>query len=387
MSVSPRPRIVPDALGAGSASSTIPPGLDIAVAWAIRLVVLGVSVYMLFQALAFFSLVTIPVGVGILLAALLEPMVRLLQRLCLPRLVATIVSLVVSVLALGGVFTLVGIQAMTDAPKLVAQTMTGVRQLLDWLAVSPLHVSSDLGSYVTQVQAWLQGQASSLATSAAGIGAYVGNLFGGTLTAVMAAFFFLADGDRIAEGIGAWLIPDGPEARIFASARKGWASLVSYMRATLIVCFASALFVAIAAVVLGVPMAMALFALTFLAFFVPIIGPAVAGVVAVVLALVSNGWVGALLMLAAYAGINVLTVNILQPILMGKAVPLHPLITMLGLTAGGVVAGVTGIVLAIPIMAFFAAFANAMRWPDSVPDDPGPPEDTSEAGEVTPARS
>lgn len=350
------------------ADAGIPIELSVATGWAVRLLVVGVFVVALFQVLAYFAAVTVPLAIGLLLAALLQPLVIGLRRTHMSSLGAAAVALAFTVLLLTGVLTLVGTQATLEAPNLVNQTIIGLQQVTDWLAVGPLHVSTDqLNEYLAQTQQWLQSQTSALAGMAAGVGASVGSFLAGMVIALLAAFFFLASGSAMWSGAVPWLVPSRYALRITLAARQGWASLVSYMQATLIVSFSTALLIAVSAWVLAVPMPVALFALTFVAAFVPIVGALLAGLVAVALALVSHGWASALIMLGAVVVVNVLEANVVAPLLMSRAASLHPLAIMVGLTAGATVAGILGALLAIPVLAFAAAFARAYRYPSERP--------------------
>lgn len=137
-------------------------------------------------------------------------------------------------------------------------------------------------------------------------------------------------------------------------------SLVAYMRAQVLVALVDALGILAGALVLGLPMPLALFALTFVTAFVPVVGAVLAGTVACALALVTHGPVTALIML----GITVLVMeaegHFLQPILLGRAVALHPLVVLVGLVVGSTLAGILGALLAIPVLAFFVAFVRGL---------------------------
>ena len=160
-------------------------------------------------------------------------------------------------------------------------------------------------------------------------------------------------------------MPRQYRASVDHAALRGWTSLVAYMRSAVIVAAVDAAGVALAALLLQVPLVAALFALTFFLSFIPIVGATVAGAVAVVLALVSHGWVQALIMLGAVILVMQLESTFLQPLVMGKAVDLHPLAVLLGITAGAIVSGILGALLAIPVLAFGVAFLRALRNPES----------------------
>ncbi len=365
------------------ADTGIPVELSVATGWAVRLLVMGAFVLALFWAISYFALVTVPVAIALLLAALLLPLVQALERAHVSRLVASAIALVFTILLLGGVLALVGSQAVEQWPSLVTQTIGGLNQAADWLATGPLHLSTEqLQEYLAQVQSWLQSQVAVLAGMAAGLGASVGTFLAGLVTVLLATFFFLAGGREMWRGVGGWLVPVRYAARITSAARRGWTSLVAYMQATLIVSFSTALLIALAAWVLGVPMPVALFALTFVAAFIPIVGALLAGLVAVALALVSHGWGTALIMLIAVIVVNVLEGNVLAPLLASRAASLHPLAIMLGLTAGATVGGILGALFSIPLLAFGAAFARAYRFPHGRPSAPAAEAERADPGDA-----
>ena len=355
--------------------SAVPDGLRDAAGWAWRLLLLAGFVIGLFRALAYFSAVAVPIAVAFLLAALLTPAVGQLRRWGVGPILSAAIALVGMVLLLAALLTAVGVQAASEAPELVNQTTTGLQRVMDWLASGPLHISADqVNAYIAQGRTWLQSQGSQLATWAGSVGSSVGNFLAGLVTALMASFFFAATGSSMWASTAKWLLPEHAREPITRAARKGWNSLVQYMRATVIVCLVDATGIALVAFFLGVPMPFALFALTFIASFIPIVGAVLAGVVAAVLALVTNGPGAALIMVAGVVVVNQVEGNILQPFLLGRAVSLHPLATLLGLTAGATISGVLGALLSIPVMAFLAAFVKAMRYPEQVPDEREPRE-------------
>lgn len=342
----------------------IPRGLTVAAGYAWRLLLLGVVVVALFQALSFFSQITVPVGIAILLAAMLDPLTTLLVRLKLPAVLAAIVSLLVLVLIVVGLLSFVGTQVAGEGSELIEQSREGFQALVAWLATLPFGIDdARLNEWIAQGTAWLQTQASVLAGAAASFGAAFGSFFAGLATALVATFFFAYQGRRIFAGSVEVLVPRQHRASVDHAALRGWTSLVAYMRSAVIVAAVDAAGVALAAFLLQVPLVAALFALTFFLSFIPIVGATIAGAVAVALALVTHGWVSALLMLGAVILVMQLESTFLQPLVMGKAVDLHPLAVLLGITAGAIISGILGALIAIPVLAFGVAFIRALRAP------------------------
>lgn len=350
----------------------IPRGLTIAAGYAWRLVLLGVGVVALYYVLSYFSQLTVPLGIAILLTAMLYPLTTLLRRWGWPPALAAVVALLALVLVVAGLLGFVGTQVAAEWPELIEQSREGFQALVAWLGTLPFGIDdARLNDWIAQGTAWLQTQASTLAGAAATFGAAFGSFFAGLATALVATFFFAYQGRRIFAGSVEVLVPRHYRASVDGAALRGWTSLVAYMRSAVIVAAVDAAGVALAALLLQVPLVAALFALTFFLSFIPIVGATVAGAVAVVLALVTHGWVNALIMLGAVVLVMQLESTFLQPLVMGKAVDLHPLAVLLGITAGAIVSGILGALIAIPVLAFGVAFVRALRVPAPAVE-PGP---------------
>jgi predicted PurR-regulated permease PerM len=183
--------------------------------------------------------------------------------------------------------------------------------------------------------------------------------------------FFLHDAGRIWRFV-LRLVPLHQRDEVDLAGRRGFASLVGYTRATAVVAVVDALGIAIGLWILEVPLVVPLAAVVFLGAFVPVVGAVLSGAVAVAVALVANGYVEALIVLAIVIAVVQLESHVLQPILMGRAVQLHPLAVVLGVAAGVVVAGITGALLAVPLIAVLAAAVRSLAHPDH-PSDSGVP--------------
>jgi predicted PurR-regulated permease PerM len=217
----------------------------------------------------------------------------------------------------------------------------------------------DSSTWVNRITEFLRASGSSIATYAAEFGAQVGHFFAGLALAIFALFYFIFDG----RGIWAFLLRFFPRTgrdRVDQAAIKGWRSLSSYVRATILVALSDSIGVLIVALILGVPVAPALAALVFIGAFVPIVGALVSGSVAVLVALVALGWVQALIMLGGVILVMQLEGHVLQPFLLGRAVKLHPLAVLMAIAIGIVVGGIVGALLAVPILAFTKSFVLSL---------------------------
>lgn len=336
----------------------VPWGLDLAAAWAWRLIVIGIATYVLFRGLQFFAELTIPVVVALLITALVSPVVDLLERTHIRRGLGSFLVVLGILLLVAAMLALAGQQVAGGANDLAGQVSSGLGDLKDWMKTGPLHLSDNqISDYIQKAQDKLAQQAKSgeVLSQATHLGSALGHILAGLFLVLFSTYFFLADGDRI----WAWVVRLAPRAarsRVDSSGRVAWISLTQFVRATVIVAITDAAGVMIAASILRVQFVFAIGVLVFLGAFVPIVGAFVAGTVAVLVAFVDHGLVVALLMLGAVVLVQQIESHVLQPFLMGRFVSIHPLGIIVAIAAGILVAGVAGALVAVP----FAAAANAV---------------------------
>ncbi|WP_428963358.1 AI-2E family transporter [Micromonospora fluostatini] len=349
----------------------VPHALRIAAAWSWRLIVVGVVFWALIRVVGQVRIVVIPLAVSLLFAALLAPAVGWLLRLRLPRSAATAVVLVGGLAAVVATLTLVVSEFIKGVPELSANATEGVRQIQDWLRNGPLHLSdTQLNRYIDEGTRWINENTSSLTSGALSTAATVAELLTGMLLVVFATFFFLRDGNRIWRFL-VRLLPVAARWKVDDAGRASWETLGAYVRATVLVAFIDAVGIGIFLVAFDVPFAFPLIALVFLGAFIPIVGATLSGAVAALVALVDSGLVTALIILAAVIGVQQVEGNILQPLIMGRAVAIHPLAVVIGVAAGVVLAGITGAVIAVPLIAVINTAVRrlaARRVPDTPPD-------------------
>jgi predicted PurR-regulated permease PerM len=347
----------------------IPIGVRRAAAWSWRLLLIGA---MLAGAIWLFLQVTtiaVPVLVAILLAAVLTPVVKLLDNhTFLGRGAASAITLVGLVVVVVGMFTLAGRQLVAQFSDISEQAVSGFQTLLDWVK-DTFRIEGDfLTDATNEVLSQIQENADSLVSGAVTTASIVGNVVTGILIALFTLFFLLASGPTVWR----WcvrLLP--PDARVPAHEgfRRGWRALSAYMRTQILVAAVDATGIAIGMVCLGLgKYAVPIWLLVFLFSFIPMIGAIVSGAIAILITLVLQGWLFALIMLAVVLGVQQLEGNILQPVLMGKAVELHPLAVFLGVASGTVVAGIGGALFAIPLLAFVNATMLYLTGRDPAPE-------------------
>ncbi len=346
------------------AAGSVPVGIRIAAAWIWRLLLIGVAIVAIGYVMQYFSGLTIPLAVAVLLAALLTPPKAWLVRRGMPKALASALTLVVGLLLVLGVFTAIIAQIVSQGPTLASSTQAGVLQLIDWLSegpfqLAPEQVQTGWNDVTRQIPQKLQDWSGQIAGVAAGLGSSVVAFFAGTFTALFALFFFLYNG-RVLWSATLRVVPARARAAIDRGVTIGWKSLMDYVRTIIVVAAVDALGVLIGALVLQIPLAGAIAALTFVGAFVPIVGAFVAGAIGVLIALVAKGWVAALILLGVVVLVQQIEGNVLQPFLMGKAVSLHPLAILLGISLGVTLGGIAGAVVAVPILAFLKSSIESL---------------------------
>ncbi|OUM40912.1 AI-2E family transporter [Arthrobacter sedimenti] len=331
--------------------SDVPFALRVAASWSWRLglvvVVGGVLIYLLSQV----SLLVIPLMIAGLLAALLLPLKNALRRRGAPNGLAVAVTLVGFFGLITAALLLVGSQLALGLSSLWAEARAGMQQMLDWLAQGPLQLTAtQIDQYLQDIGDALQNNSASILNGALSFGTTAGHVGAGTLLTVFALIFFLLDGGRIWRFV-VGLAPLPARAALDGAGRRGWMSMASYVRVQMLVAAVDAIGIGVGAAVIGVPLALPLGVLVFIGSFIPIVGALATGSVAVLLALVANGWVNALVMLAIVLLVQQLEGHVLQPLIMGPAVALHPLAVVLAVAGGTLLAGIPGALFSVPILA------------------------------------
>jgi putative heme transporter len=353
--------------------ATVPRGLQVAAAWSWRVILVVVLLSGIAWLVRYLSEVFIPIAVAILLTALMLPVADALKkgRWGLPRAAATAITVIGAVALIVGALILIGGQIAGQGSELSNNVVNGFNKLSDWLnngpltewlRNGPLHINAawlDSSTWVTRITDFLRESGSTIATYAAEFGAQVGHFLAGFALALFALFYFIYDG----RGIFSFLLKFFPRTsrdRVDQAAIRGWRSLSSYVRATILVALVDSIGVLIVALILGVPVAPALAALVFIGAFIPIVGALVSGSVAVLVALVALGWVQALIMLGGVILVMQIEGHVLQPFLLGRAVKLHPLAVLISIAIGIIVGGIVGALLAVPLLAFTKSFVLSL---------------------------
>jgi putative heme transporter len=343
-----------------------PPGQLIdAAAWMWRALVIVAGGWVLLEAAKRLYLVTLPFAAGILLAALASPLVAFLRRRRLPRTLAVLAAALAGLVTVGGVGVWVVVQIIGQAPSLLGSA----EDALSELPISNRQVSTVRDSIINA----LHQQAQHLAGPALTGLVTVFEVIAGVLIAVFVSLYLLARGDVVWR----WTVTLLPRRVRPGATRMGpsvWRTLGGWMRGTALVATFHGVVVATTVFVMGVPLAVALGALVFLGSFIPIVGALVFGGFAVLVAFASHGWVAAAILFGVLIALNQFEAHVLQPFLIGRYVQLNALAVVAALTAGSLLWGVAGAILAVPLTAAVHAGLKARREPrpGDDADDSGP---------------
>ena len=318
--------------------------------------------------------VLLPVLLGLLLATVLWPPVRVLRRNGVPAALAALGVLLVALLLLIGIVGSLAPQVTGQAQEISDKVVAGLGELQSGLSGPPFNLGEEqVGSTVDNVINELQDNARNIATRVLSGAAAAGSALLTGLLALVLCFFYLKDGPKFLPWLGGLV---GPRAapHVTAVARRSWHTLSGFIKAQAAVGLVDAVFIGIGLAILGVPLAVPLAVLVFFGAFVPIIGAVVTGALAALVALVTNGPTSALIVVALVLVVQQLEGNVLQPILVGRTLDLHPAVVILAVTAGGTLAGITGAFLAVPVVSVAAVVIRYGRQQlAQVAPEPGSP--------------
>lgn len=335
----------------GSAARMVTPPVRIAAAWSWRVVIIIGAVGLIGWLLGHVATIVIPVLIAALLAGLLMPAVRWLRSKHVPAALAVLLVEGGMIIAVLGLLALAGQQIIVGFAKLSDSAMAGFHKLMGMLEDSPLHVSTDnINQWMSELGDTLQRNSDAILSSAMNFGSTAGNILTGTVIMLFVLLFFLLDGENI------WLFlvkmfPKRSQPAVNGAGRRGWTSLGQYVRIQVFVAFVDAAGIGLGAFFLGVPLALPIGVLVFLASFIPIVGAVLTGAIAVLVALVALGVGKAIAMLLVVLIVQQVESNVLQPLVMGKAVSLHPVAVFLSVAVGAVLFGIPGALFSVPLLA------------------------------------
>lgn len=334
-----------------------------AAAWAWRILVILAAVAALLLLMWQLRVIVVPVALAVILTALLLPAVDRLDQRGVPRGGAVALVLLGGLGLFGGILTFVVSQFISGLPGLVAEVTRSIDNATNWLIDGPAHLSREqIDKAGDTAAAALRDNQEKLTSGALSTAATLTEIVTGALLTLFTLIFLLSGG----RGIYAYLtkiVPAGSRDRVRDAGRAGFGSLIGYVRATFLVALVDAVGIGAGLAILGVPLALPLASLVFLGAFVPLIGAVLTGFVAVVVALLAKGFIYALITLGLIFAVQQLESHVLQPLLMGRAVSIHPLAIVLAIAAGAVSAGIIGALLSVPLLAFLNSAIRVLVAP------------------------
>ncbi|MFE3605320.1 AI-2E family transporter [Streptomyces goshikiensis] len=331
--------------------TAVPWGMRVAAEVSWRLLLLAGMLWVLMKVISEVQLVVLAFVAALLVTALLQPFVVRLRRLGLPRGLATAVTAILGFVVIGLVGWFVVWQVMDNLDDLSDRVRDGINELKLWLLDSPFHVTEKQINDIAKNLTDTIGTNTEEITSAGlqGVTVLV-EVLTGMLLAMFSTLFLLYDGKRIWHWV-LGLVPAPARAGVAGAGPRAWRTLTAYVRGTVLVALIDAVFIGLGLYFLDVTMAVPLAVFIFLFAFIPLVGAVISGALAVVVALVTQGVFTALSVLAVVLLVQQIEGHVLQPFILGRAVRVHPLAVVLSVAAGGMVAGIGGAVVAVPLVA------------------------------------
>ncbi|MBM9619596.1 AI-2E family transporter [Streptomyces zhihengii] len=360
-SVPPPPAYAPAVAAKPDPVAAIPWGIRVAAEAGWRLLVLAGTLWVLMRVISAVQLVVLAFVAALLVTAMLQPTVARLRRFGLPRGLATAVTAILGFVIMGLVGWFVVWQVMENLDNLSDRVRDGIEELKRWLLDSPFHVTESQINDIAENLSETIGTNTEEITSAGlqGVTVMV-EVLTGILLAMFSTLFLLHDGKRIWQ----WtlkLVPAQARDGVAGAGPRAWRTLTAYVRGTVLVALIDAIFIGLGIWFLDVPMAVPLAVFIFLFAFIPLVGAVISGALAVVVGLVTQGVFTALMVLVVVLAVQQIEGHVLQPFILGRAVRVHPLAVVLSVAAGGLIAGIGGAVVAVPLVAVTNTVVGYLR--------------------------
>lgn len=336
----------------GTPAEQVAWSLRVSAEWGWRILVLGVVLYFVLQAYQAVHLVAFSFLIGVLVAAVLRPLHLFLHRRAhFPPALAALTTVLLALVVLAGVGYFVADQISTNAQELGNQLSQSVTELQNWLANGPLNLQqSDLDALLDRLTATIRDNQAAIASGLVDTVRSVAEALSGVLLGVLTAFFVVKDGEKI----WAWLVgllPRAARPRVEVAGRRSWHTLGGYVRGQVAIASFHAVTITVALFAFRVPLAAPLGVVVFLFSFIPVIGMIIAGSLVVIITWLEHGLITAIIMAIIVVALVQLESHVLQPLIMSRAVSVHPLAVLLAVLAGTKLDGVAGALLAVPLVA------------------------------------
>ena len=349
--------------------SSVPLGIEIAGAWAWRILALA-GVAVVFGLLVIqLNLIVVPFMIAVLVAALLVPVVQFLVRHRWPKGLAVAVTMIVTLGVLTGLIVLIVTQIRSGIPDLQDRSVAAYEDFKEFLRTTWNINDTEFNDYLEQGWAAIQTDSQALVSGALSVGSTAGHVLTGALLTLFATLFILIDG----HGIWNWMVrlfPRKARPAVDGSGRAGWLTLTTFVKVQIFVAAVDATGIGLGAFILGLffggfPLVIPIAVAVFLGSFIPVVGAVVTGAIAIFVALIYLGPIPALIMLGIVLLVQQVEGHILQPLVMGSAVKIHPLAVVFAVAAGSFIAGIPGALFAVPVVAVLnvmVTYVASGRW-------------------------
>lgn len=332
-------------------ADAVPWSLRATAAWCWRILIIGATFYFASKLYKAVHLVLFCFVIGLLIAAVLRPLFVRLVRARFPRALAALTSVLLAVLVLAGVGYFVVDQISSNSSELANQLQRSVDQFTHWLTTGPLHLKqADLNSIRDKISASIKSNQSAIASSAVSTLQGVAEGLSGLLLVILTSFFLIKDGEKIWDWVIS-MLPYSARPRVAEAGARSWSTLGGYVRGQVMIALFHAVTITIALFIMRVPLAAPLGVVVFLASFIPLFGMIVAGAMCTVVALIERNVVIGIIVLALVVALVQVEGHVLQPLIMSRAVEIHPLAVALSVVAGTKLDGISGALLAVPLVA------------------------------------
>ncbi|WP_125100297.1 AI-2E family transporter [Leucobacter chromiireducens] len=344
----------------GNAASELPLGIRVAAAWSWRLIIIALALAGFLWLIVQVRIIVIPILIAILLTALLAPVVQWFVRRGAPHWMGVVAALTLFVASVWILINLIITQLRSGLGDLSSRSEEVWWEVLHWIEENKLGITAEqLQGFTEQIFKTVQEHQTEILNGALGIATSAGQFVTGALLTVFSLIFLLIDGKRIWFWVLGFL-PARAHAPVDAAGRAGWVSVGQYVRVQIFVAFVDAVGIGVGAALLGVPLPIPIAVLVFLGSFIPFLGAITTGLLAAFIALVYNGPINALLMLGVVILVNQIEGHVLQPLVMGNAVKVHPLGVVLAVSTGALIAGIPGALFAVPLAAAANSIVNTL---------------------------
>ncbi|MEV7612520.1 AI-2E family transporter [Streptomyces sp. NPDC089799] len=342
-------------------AQAVPWGVRVAAEAGWRFVVLAATVWIVMRVIGSVRLIALVLVAALLVTALLQPTVARLHRGGLSRGLATVTTALCGFIALGLAGWFVVWQVLDNLGSLSSRLQEGIDELKRWLLNSPFHVTEEqINDIAGKLSDAIGARSDKIAsTGLQGVTILV-EVITGLLLTMFCTLFLLYDGKRIWE----WtlrLVPAAARPGMAGAGPPAWRTLTAYIRGTMLVALIDAVFIGVGIYFLGVPLAVPIAVVIFVSSFVPLVGAVASGALAVIVALVTQGAFTALMTLMVVLLVQQIEGHVLQPFILGRAVRVHPLAVVLAVTTGGLIAGIGGAVVAVPLVAVANTVVGHLR--------------------------